>query len=98
MMSILWERDERERGADDRADHWAYVALSFGALALVAYRALVDGVASWELLGLVVGAGLVGTAYRVRARAVSRAWSGPAVLSLVAGAVVAVVAGVLLRG
>jgi hypothetical protein len=98
MMAGLWTRDERERGADDRADHWAYLALSFGALGLVAYRGLVEQVAAWELLGLVVGAGLVGAAYRVRARAVSRRWSAIAALSLMAGAVVAVVAGVLLRG
>ncbi len=97
-MTALWTRDERERSADDRADHWAYLALSFGLLALVAYRSLVDGVASWELLGLVVGAGLVGAAYRVRARAASRQWSALAIASLIVGAVVAVVAGVLLRG
>lgn len=97
MMGLL-VRDERERGTDDRADHWAYLVLSFGLLALVAYRGLVDHVASWELLGLVVASGLVAAAYRVRARAASRELALVAVLALVLGAAAAVAIGVLLRG
>jgi hypothetical protein len=97
-MTALWARDERERGTDDRADHWAYLALSFGILGLVAYRAFVDQIASWDLLGLVVAAGLVGAAYRIRARAATRPWAAVVALSLIAGAAVAAVAGLMVRG
>ena len=41
-----------------------YLVLSFGLLVIVAWRAFVLGEASWDLLGLVVLAGAVATAYR----------------------------------
>lgn len=56
-MDRLLERDEREVSVDRAADRLAYVVLSFGLLAVVAYRSFVEGVASWELLGLIVPAG-----------------------------------------
>ena len=56
-------RDEPEAGL--AGDRLAYIVVSFGLLAIVAYRSFVEGVASWELLGLVVLSGLVGFTYRV---------------------------------
>jgi hypothetical protein len=53
-MVRLLERDERELSLDHAADRLAYLVLSFGLLAMVAYRGFVEGVASWELLGLVL--------------------------------------------
>ena len=64
-MDRLLERDEREVGVDRAADRLAYAVLSFGLLAVVAYRSFADGVASWELLGLVLLGGVVSTAYRL---------------------------------
>lgn len=64
-MDRLLERDERELSVDRAADRLAYVVVSFGLLAVVAYRSFVDGVASWELLGLVLLGGAVATGYRL---------------------------------
>jgi hypothetical protein len=92
-MKHLVLRDERETGVDRAADRLAYLVLSFGLLAIVAYRSFADGAASWDLLGLVVLGGLVGTLYRLAQRAVSREWTivamGTAVVALVVAAVVA---------
>ena len=92
-MKHLVLRDERETGVDRAADRLAYLVLSFGLLAIVAYRSFADGAASWDLLGLVVLGGLVGTLYRVAQRAVSREWTigavGTAVVALVVAAIVA---------
>ena len=89
-------RDERETGVDQAADRLAYLVLSFGILAIVAYRSFVDGVESWDLLGLVVLGGLVGTLYRLAHRAVSREWTllvvGTTAVALVVAAIVAFVA------
>ena len=73
-MNRFVVRDEREASVDQAADRLSYLVLSFGLLAIVAYRSFVHGEASWDLLGLVVVGGLVGTLYRVQQRTVSRGW------------------------
>ena len=92
-MNHLMVRDERETHVDQAADRLAYLVLSFGLLAIVAYRSFVDGEASWDLLSLVVLGGLVGTAYRVQKRAVSKRWGlvlvVTALVALALGAIVA---------
>lgn len=91
-MDRLLVRDEREVSVDRAADR-AYVVLSFGLLAVVAYRSFVEGVASWELLGLVLFGGAVSTGYRLRERVLTRqaalVLALTAVAALVVGAVVA---------
>ncbi len=74
-MNRMTLRDERETSVDQAADRLSYLVLSFGLLAIVAYRSFVDHAASWDLLGLVLLGGLIGTAYRLRQRAVSRRWA-----------------------
>lgn len=64
-MDRLLARDEREVSVDRAADRLGYLVVSFGLLALVAYRGFADGAASWELLGLVVLGGAASTAYRL---------------------------------
>jgi hypothetical protein len=92
-MDRLAPRDERETSVDQAADRLSYLALSFGLLAIVAYRSIVDREASWDLLGLVVVGGLVGAAYRVRQRVASRRWElvlvGTAAVALVVAAIAA---------
>jgi hypothetical protein len=90
-MDRLLERDERELSVDRSADRLAYVVLSFGLLAVVAYRSFVDGVASWELLGLVLLGGAVATGYRLWQGVLTR----PTVLVLAFTALLALVIGVL---
>jgi hypothetical protein len=74
-MNRLTLRDEREISVDQAADRLSYLVLSFGLLAIVAYRSFIDREASWDLLGLVLLGGLIGTAHRARQRAVSRRWA-----------------------
>lgn len=64
-MDRLLVRDEREVSIDRAADRLASIVLSFGLLAIVAYRSFVEGVASWELLALVLLGGAVSGAYRL---------------------------------
>src|SRR5688500_12146985 len=71
-MDRLLARDEREVSDDLAADRLAYVVLSFGLLGVVAYRSFVEGVASWELLGLVLLGGAVSAGYRLWQRALTR--------------------------
>ncbi len=94
-MDRLLSRDEREVSVDRAADRLAYLVLSFGLLALVAYRSFVEGAAAWELLGLVVLGGAAGTAYRLWQGVLTR----PALLVLGLTALVAlVVAAVVVIG
>jgi hypothetical protein len=92
-MDRLMPRDERETSVDQAADRLAYLVLSFGLLAIVAYRGIVERETSWDLLALVVLGGLVGTAYRLRQRVVSRRWElvlvGTVAVALVVAAIVA---------
>ena len=92
-MDRLIPRDERETSVDQAADRLSYLVLSFGLLAIVAYRSIVDREASWDLLGLVIISGLVSTGYRVRRRVASRRWQllllGTAAIALVVAMVVA---------
>jgi hypothetical protein len=90
-MNPFTVRDEREISVDQAADRLAYLVLSFGLLAIVAYRSFANGEASWDLLGLVVVGGLVGTAYRIQKRAVSRRWGLLLVLTVAVGLALAVV-------
>jgi hypothetical protein len=79
-MGSLMTRDERETRIDESADRLAYLVVSYGLLVIVAYRGLVEGATSWDLLGLVVLGGLVSLAHRVGHRAVSG--RGVAVLAM----------------
>jgi hypothetical protein len=92
-MDRLIPRDERETSVDQAADRLSYLMLSFGLLAIVAYRSMVNREASWDLLGLVILGGLVGTAYRVRRRVVSRRWElvvlGTVVVAFAVAAIIA---------
>ena len=91
-MDRLLARDEREVSVDRAADRLAYVVLSFGLLAVVAYRSFVEGMASWELLGLVLLGGMVSTGYRhwqgVLTRQAVFVLGLTALVALVVGAVV----------
>lgn len=92
-MDRFLVRDERELSTDLAADRLGFLVLSFGLLAVVAYRSFVDGVASWELLALLLLSGAVSGAYRLRQRVLTRqaVWvlAGVAIIGLVVAAAVA---------
>lgn len=96
-MKQLRARDERELTVDHAGDRLAYLALSYGLLVVIAYRSFVEREASWELLGLVVLGGLVGTAYRLRQRAFTREAAFVIGLTVLAAAAVGVVVALAVR-
>lgn len=92
-MNRLLVRDEREISVDHAADRLSYLVVSFGLLAIVTYRSFVYREAPWDLLGLAILGGLVGTVYRARQRATSRRWllifAGTGAIAFVVAAIVA---------
>ena len=96
-MNDLKVRDEREISVDQAADRLAYLVLSFGLLAIVAYRSFTAGEASWDLLALLVLGGLVGAAYRIQKRAVSRRWGLLLVLTVTVALALAAIATLAVR-
>ena len=91
-MTSRLVRDERERSVDLAADRLAFLVVCYGALAVAAYRSLVLGQETWDLLALVVIGGLAGLAYRVRERVVTRSWTLVVVVTIGVAAIVAVAA------
>jgi peptidoglycan/LPS O-acetylase OafA/YrhL len=97
-MNRLVPRDEREASVDRAADRLAYLVLSFGLLAIVAYRGIVLRQESWDLLALVVLGGVVGAAYRWRERVMSRRWELVLVGTIGVALVVATIIASVTRG
>jgi len=87
-MMVLNPRDERETAIDHAADRLSFLVLAYGVLAIAAWRAF-NGDATWDLLGLVIAAGGVGLAYRLRKGAVTRTWSLVAALTVIAAIIIA---------
>ena len=89
-MSAFIARDERETAVDHAADRMSYLVLAFGILLAAAWRGF-NGEAAWDLLGLVVLAGVAGLVYRLGKGAVTRTWIALAAASVVGAAVVAAI-------
>ena len=87
----LVARDEREAGVDLVADRLVLLVLSYGVLAIVAYRAFALREQAWDLMALLVGSGLVGLGYRLRQGVVSKGVGGLAVAATIIAAAVALV-------
>jgi hypothetical protein len=92
MSTTLVERDERTVAVENASYRWAYLFLSYGVLALVAYRSFVHRESPWDLLGLVVLGGLLSAGYQAAYRVLSRHW---AVVSLLTTACAAVLAALI---
>ncbi len=90
------QRDERTVAVENASYHWAYLLLSFALLADVAYRGLARHEAAWDLMALVIAAGLVCTAYQAWHKVLGRHWVLTAVLVACLAAAVAAVLVLLL--
>lgn len=97
-MTSLIERDEREHSIDLAADRLAFLVVCYGALALAAYRSFALGQEAWDLLGLVVLGGVVGLAYRLQKRVLTRPWTAILIATIIVAAVVAAVGASLAGG
>jgi hypothetical protein len=83
------QRDERTVAIENAGYRWAYLFLSFGLLALVAYRSFMRHESPWDLLALVVLGGLLSAAYQGFHQVLSRQWAIACLISVVAAGVLA---------
>jgi hypothetical protein len=75
MTAPTVDRDERTVALENAGFRWSYLVLSFGLLAVVAFRSFSLGQSSWELLALVVMGGVVNAGYQGIHRALYRRWA-----------------------
>jgi hypothetical protein len=75
------QRDERTLAVENAGYRLVYLLLSFALLADVAYRGLVRRESAWDLFGLVIGAGVVATAYQATHRVISAKWVKTAIVA-----------------
>ena len=95
MTASPVQRDERTVFVESASFRWGYLFLSFGLLALVAYRSLAWRESPWDLLLLVVLGGAVPAAYQGYHQVLSTRWAGrmfaAAVIAAIVGAVLVVI-------
>lgn len=92
------ERDERTEVFENSSYRYGYLVATFGMLLAVIYRAFYLQDPAWDLLGLVIAAGMVVTVVQARGRILGRRWALTAVVAVLAAAAVAlVVVGLLFR-
>jgi tryptophan-rich sensory protein len=96
MTTAPVERDERTTAVENAGYRWSYLFLSFGMLALIAYRSFAHGQSSWDLFALVLLGGAVNAAYQGMHRVLYRRWAVLSVIVLIVAALIGV-AMVLLR-
>ena len=91
------DRDERTIAVELAGLRWAYLCLSYGLLASVAYRSFARHEQPWDLLALVVAGGVVSAAYQAAHRTWSRRWGVVVATTVVVAAVLAAGAAGALR-
>ncbi len=67
-------RDERTVVVENTSYRFAYLVMSFGLLASVAYRSFALRQSSWDLLALVILGGATATIYQGLHKVLSRRW------------------------
>jgi hypothetical protein len=67
-------RDERTEAVENASYRIAYLVMSFGLLASVAYRGFVLQQSSWDLLALVILGGATATLYQGKGKVLSQRW------------------------
>lgn len=89
----LVQRDERTVAVENASYRWAYGLLTYALLADVMWRSLVLHESAWDLMALVIVAGIGTSVYQARQRILTQGWVMKVVLvSCVAGVVAALVA------
>ncbi len=75
-------RDERTTSVENKSYRIAYLVMSFGLLASIAYRSFVLQQSSWDLLALVILGGVTVTLYQGTNKVLSRRWITTTVATL----------------
>jgi 1,4-dihydroxy-2-naphthoate octaprenyltransferase len=89
--------DERTVVVENASYRIAYLVMSFGLLAIVAYRGFVLQQSSWDLLGLVILGGATATMYQGTSKVLSQRWIMSTVATLVIAGLLAVVFVIIFR-
>ena len=90
MSAQVIDRDERTVAVENASYRWAYLLLTFGMLASVAYRSFALHQTSWDLLGLVVASGFVVTVLQGREHVLTRRSALVATTAIIAALIVGV--------
>ena len=90
-------RDERTTVVENTSYRIAYLVMSFGLLASVAYRGFVLNQSSWDLLALVILGGVTATMYQGINKVLSRRWILTTVATVIIAGLLAIVIGVITR-
>lgn len=90
-------RDERTEVVENASYRLAYLVLSYGLLVSVAYRALISGQSSWDLLVLVVLGGGIATLYQGKHEVLTPRWKMASAVTVLIAMIMAVVIAVLFR-
>ena len=90
-------RDERTTVVENTSYRIAYLVMSFGLLASVAYRGFVLQQSSWDLLALVILGGVTATMYQGMNKVLSRRWILATVATVIIAGLLAVVIRVITR-
>ena len=98
MSAPSIDRDERTIAVENASYRLGYLFISFGLLALVAYRSFARNESNWDLLALVIAGGLVPNIYQGFNNVLTPRWARTQVVALVAAAIVAAVLLFLRRG
>jgi hypothetical protein len=96
-MSDTVHRDERIVAVENAGYRWGYLVLTFGLLAIAAYRGFARGDSAWDLLALVVLGGAVTTAYQNYGRVLTRHWLVTVVIAIALAAIIGVLASTMGR-
>lgn len=91
------DKDERAVEVEKSSYSLAYRVITFAILIDVVYRSIVLKQAAWDLLGIVILAGLVATLYQTRYKIATRSWVKAISLAVLAGVVVSIAIVLLFR-
>src|SRR4030042_2263421 len=90
-------RDERTVVVENASYRIAFLVMSFGLLASVAYRGFVLQQSSWDLLTLVILGGATATMYQGTNKVLSRRWIIATVATIIIAGLIAVAFIILFR-
>lgn len=93
----LPERDERTIVIENASYRLGYLVTVYALLVSVMYRSFYRNDAGWDLLGIVIGSGMVVTLSQARHHILGRGWLRLALLTMAAAAVVAILVAFLTR-
>jgi hypothetical protein len=91
MIARPPDRDERTTVVENAGYRWSYLVLSFGLLAVIAFRSFSLGQTSWDLLALVVLGGAVNAGYQGFHSVLYRRWAILAAVTMIVAAILAAV-------